>query len=70
MVHAWDAAVTIGVPWEPDADLVEASLRIAAIVPEDGRVPGEAFAPPVPVADGADPRDRLLALLGRSPARR
>lgn len=68
VVHAWDAAVAIGVPWEPDDDLVEASLKIAAIVPEDGRVPGEAFAPRVPVADGAAPRDRLLALLGRSPA--
>ncbi|MFD0901794.1 TIGR03086 family metal-binding protein [Actinomadura sediminis] len=68
VVHAWDAAVTIGVPWEPDAELVEASLRVAAIVPEDGRTPGEAFAPPVPAAAGAGPRDRLLALLGRSPA--
>ncbi|GGV04241.1 hypothetical protein GCM10010182_23160 [Actinomadura cremea] len=68
VVHAWDAAAAIGVPWEPDDELVEASLRVAAIVPADGRGPGEAFAPAVPAAGGGGPRDRLLAALGRTPA--
>ncbi|MFV2171829.1 hypothetical protein ACFHW2_05665 [Actinomadura sp. LOL_016] len=43
-------------------------LRVAAIVPADGRGPGEAFAPAVPAAGGGGPRDRLLAALGRTPA--
>ncbi|QFG25705.1 TIGR03086 family metal-binding protein [Actinomadura sp. WMMB 499] len=68
VVHAWDAAAAIGAPWEPDDELVEASLRIAAVVPADGRGPGEAFGPAVPAPGGAGPRDRLLAALGRSPS--
>ncbi|NDU72959.1 TIGR03086 family protein [Actinomadura sp. DSM 109109] len=68
VVHAWDVAAAIGAAWEPDGDLVEASLRIAAVVPEEGRGPGDAFAPSVPSADGAEPRERLLALLGRDPS--
>jgi uncharacterized protein (TIGR03086 family) len=67
VVHAWDVAAAIGVPWEPSEDLVAASLKVAAIVPEDGREPGESFAPSVPSPDGARPGDRLLRMLGRSP---
>ncbi|WUH96652.1 TIGR03086 family metal-binding protein [Spirillospora sp. NBC_00431] len=68
VVHAWDVAVTIGVPWEPAEDLVAAALKVAAIVPDDGRGPGEAFAPKLDSPPGAAPKDRLLTLLGRSPA--
>lgn len=68
VVHAWDVAATIGVPWEPPEELVTASLKVAAIVPDDGRGPGESFAPSVPSSDGAPPQDRLLSLLGRSPS--
>ncbi|WP_433468275.1 TIGR03086 family metal-binding protein [Spirillospora sp. CA-128828] len=68
VVHAWDVAAAIGVPWEPPEELVTASLKVAAIVPEDGRGPGESFAPSVPSTDGTPPEDRLLSLLGRSPS--
>ncbi|WP_149257565.1 TIGR03086 family metal-binding protein [Actinomadura sp. K4S16] len=68
VVHAWDVAASIGAAWEPSGELVEASLRVAAIVPEEGRGPGDSFAPSVPSSDGAEPRDRLLALLGRDPS--
>ncbi|MEU8796808.1 TIGR03086 family metal-binding protein [Spirillospora sp. NPDC048819] len=70
VVHAWDVAVTIGVPWEPAEDLLSASLKVAAIVPDDGRGPGESFAPKRAAAADAAPGDRLLTLLGRSPSRR
>ncbi|MEO3828734.1 TIGR03086 family metal-binding protein [Actinomadura sp. B10D3] len=66
VIHAWDVAATIGVPWEPPEDLVDAALKVAAIVPEDGRGPGEPFAPSVPSPDGARPDDRLLRMLGRT----
>ncbi|MGP4027799.1 TIGR03086 family metal-binding protein [Actinomadura sp. 3N407] len=68
VVHAWDVAVTIGVPWEPAEDLVSASLKVAALVPEDGRGPGESFGAKPRQAAGAAPEDRLLTLLGRSPS--
>lgn len=68
VVHAWDVAAAIGVPWEPADDLVETSLKVAALVPEESRGPGESFAAPLPSADGAAPKERLLTLLGRDPA--
>ncbi|MFD0686662.1 TIGR03086 family metal-binding protein [Actinomadura fibrosa] len=69
VVHAWDLATAIGVPWEPSEELVAASLKVAAIVPTgpDDRGPGQAFDRLVPAPDGASPADRLLALLGRRP---
>ncbi len=69
VVHAWDVAVTIGVPWEPGDELVAAALRVAEKVPDtpDSRGPGLAFEPSAAVpADAAD-GERMLALLGRSP---
>ncbi|MGH3239115.1 MAG: TIGR03086 family metal-binding protein [Spirillospora sp.] len=68
VVHAWDVAATIDVPWEPTEELVDASLKVAAIVPDDGRGPGESFAPKLDSAPDTDPEHRLLTLLGRSPA--
>lgn len=70
VVHAWDVAATIGVPWEPADDLVAAALAIALRVPEspETRGPGLAFEPGVPAPQDAPDRARLLAVLGRSPA--
>jgi uncharacterized protein (TIGR03086 family) len=70
VVHAWDVAATIGVPWEPADDLVAAALAIAVRVPEspESRGPGLAFEPGVAVSPDATDRARLLAVLGRSPA--
>ncbi|TDD66254.1 TIGR03086 family metal-binding protein [Actinomadura rubrisoli] len=69
VVHAWDVAAAIHVPWEPADDLVAASLKVAGIVPTDpgSRGPGLSFDRAVPSPDGAAPADRLLTLLGRTP---
>ena len=70
VIHAWDVATTIGVPWEPDDELLTACLKVCSMVPtgDDTRGPGLAFARVVSSADDADPKDRLLSLLGRSPS--
>ncbi|ONH28727.1 TIGR03086 family protein [Pseudofrankia asymbiotica] len=68
VVHAWDVAATIGAPWEPDEDLTAAALRVAEIVPADGRGPGAAFERATVVPDGVPARHRLLGLLGRDPS--
>ncbi|WP_131738685.1 TIGR03086 family metal-binding protein [Actinomadura roseirufa] len=69
VVHAWDVAAAIGAPWEPSGELVTASLTVAALVPPGpaGRGPGMSFGAAV-AEEGGAPRDRLLALLGRSPS--
>ncbi|MFJ5265018.1 TIGR03086 family metal-binding protein [Streptomyces sp. NPDC088387] len=68
VVHAWDVAVTIGVPWQPDAELTTAALRVAALVPDEGRGAGTAFRRRIAVRDDAPPADQLLALVGRDPS--
>jgi uncharacterized protein (TIGR03086 family) len=68
VVHAWDVAATIGVPWEPDDELTAAALRVAEQVPDEGRGPGAAFERRVPPPADAPPHDRLLGLLGRAPS--
>ncbi|MBT2209504.1 MULTISPECIES: TIGR03086 family metal-binding protein [Actinomadura] len=67
VVHAWDVATAIGAPWEPSEELLTASLKVAAIVPDDGRGPGASFDRPVASAPGDAPGRRLLSLLGRTP---
>ncbi|MFI7599224.1 TIGR03086 family metal-binding protein [Actinoplanes sp. NPDC049681] len=68
LVHGWDVARTIGVPYEPDDDLPAAALPIAEAVPGGPArlAPGAAFAPAVP-DPGTGPFDRILTLLGRRP---
>jgi uncharacterized protein (TIGR03086 family) len=70
VVHGWDVARALGQPFELDADLVQAAVPVAEAVPEGERRlrPGAAFRPGLPAPDGASPMDRVLALLGRSPA--
>ncbi|MDQ1018189.1 TIGR03086 family metal-binding protein [Streptomyces afghaniensis] len=68
VVHAWDVAVTIGAPWEPAAELTTAALRVAALVPDEGRGAGTAFRRRITAPDDAPPDERLLALLGRDPS--
>jgi uncharacterized protein (TIGR03086 family) len=69
VVHGWDVARSIGIPYELDPDLAEPALRIAMAVPNGGNrlEPGAAFAPALTNA-AATPLDRILAALGRSPA--
>ncbi|HEX4090443.1 MAG TPA: TIGR03086 family metal-binding protein [Trebonia sp.] len=72
VVHSWDVAATLGLPLELDQPVLDAALRVARAVPGgDFRLePGAAFGPAVggydePAASGLD---RIIALLGRSPA--
>ena len=71
VVHGWDVARALGVPYVLDADLVRAALPVAEAVPDGERRlrPGVAFRPRLAgSADAdADGMDRILALLGRSP---
>jgi uncharacterized protein (TIGR03086 family) len=69
VVHGWDVARSLGVPFTPPADAVRAALPVAEAVPdgERRRIPGAAFAPRLPDPPGDDPLHRILTLLGRSP---
>ncbi len=69
VVHGWDVARALGLAYAPDPDLVRAALPVAAAVPEGERRlrPGAAFRPGLAVPADADPMDRILAMLGRSP---
>ncbi|GAA1281816.1 TIGR03086 family protein [Planotetraspora silvatica] len=70
VVHGWDVAQSIGVPYSPDLDLVEHALGVAAFIPtgaDPNERPRSAFAPIIKIADDAAPLDRLLGLVGRRP---
>jgi uncharacterized protein (TIGR03086 family) len=69
LVHGWDLATALGVPFDPPASLVEQEIAFSG--PLVGQVPPErhVFAPSRAVAEGAPPIERLAALLGREPAR-
>jgi len=68
VVHGWDVATALEVEYEPDDELVAATLRVAQFVPTGSarEQPGAAFAPVLPVAVDAAPWPRTLALLGRA----
>jgi uncharacterized protein (TIGR03086 family) len=68
VVHGWDVATSLGVPYRPDDDLVAVTLRLAELVPDGANRerPDAAFAPAVPVADDADRWLRARAILGRN----
>jgi uncharacterized protein (TIGR03086 family) len=69
VVHGWDVATALGVPFTPDKELVTATLRIAERVPTGParELPGASFAPVLPAGDDAGDWQRALALLGREP---
>ena len=70
VVHGWDVARSIDVPFALPADVVRAVLPVALGVPDgdfradDGSPFGRALTP----TDGASDLDRVLRHLGRSPA--
>lgn len=70
VVHGWDVARALGVGYQLDDGLVQAALPVAEAVPvgESRLRPGAAFGPGLPAADDAPPLDRIMAMLGRSPA--
>ena len=68
VVHSWDVARTLDLPVEFDDPVLDATLTVAELVPDDEsrRAPGATFAPVVDWA-GESTLDRILALLGRAP---
>lgn len=69
VVHGWDVAAAMGLPWELPADVLDAALPLARSVPdgEERRLPGAVFAPAVRTPGDATPMTEILTLLGRSP---
>ncbi|MFC7380783.1 TIGR03086 family metal-binding protein [Sphaerisporangium rhizosphaerae] len=70
VVHAWDVARTLGRPFTPEPDLVEAAWPIALAVPngKERLAPGAAFTPALPAPADASRFHQILALLGRTPS--
>lgn len=69
VVHGWDVARALGLPYALDERSAGAALEIAQAVPDDETRlrPGAAFAPATADREAPDPLTRTLALLGRSP---
>ncbi|MFG2003720.1 TIGR03086 family metal-binding protein [Spirillospora sp. NPDC048911] len=69
VVHGWDMARALGLPYELAGDLAEHALKVALSVPDDEqfRQPGAAFKPALPAIEES-PLDRILTHLGRSPS--
>ncbi|GAA2695796.1 TIGR03086 family metal-binding protein [Actinoplanes palleronii] len=70
VVHGWDVATTLSLPYAPSPDTLAAALPIARAVPDGPTrlAPDAAFAPAHPVLPGTDPLTEILLLLGRDPS--
>lgn len=66
-VHTWDLSRALGLSDELDPEVAERGLAFmgAALTPDNR---GEAFGPPVDVAEDAEVYDRLVAVAGRDPS--
>ncbi|MGX6603014.1 TIGR03086 family metal-binding protein [Micromonosporaceae bacterium Da 78-11] len=69
VVHGWDVARALGLPYRPDADVLAVTLPIARAVPAGAARlrPGSPFGPALAVTS-PEPLAGILALLGRDPA--
>jgi hypothetical protein len=67
LVHGWDVAVSLGMPYQPDDQLVSGALAIASAWPKTGERRRQ-YGRRVRVPAGASGFTRLLGLLGRSPS--
>jgi uncharacterized protein (TIGR03086 family) len=69
LVHGWDIARAIDIPYDPPPDLVEQAFALARKIPDTdtARGPGAAFERSVKVPGDASDFDQLLGLLGRNP---
>lgn len=70
VVHGWDVAAAVGAPYPVDEQAAAGALAIASRLPDTPRLrgPGGPFGAVVPVPADASDLERLLGLLGRSPA--
>jgi uncharacterized protein (TIGR03086 family) len=69
IVHSWDVARSLDLPFDLDDDLARAALLVARRVPDgpERLRPGAAFRPGIPASPAAPPIEQILAALGRSP---
>jgi uncharacterized protein (TIGR03086 family) len=69
VVHGWDVARALDLPFTLPDDVLAAALQIARAVPDGAErlAPGAAFAPSLPVPSGAESLTEIITLLGRSP---
>lgn len=68
LVHGWDVAVSVGVPFAPPAHLVAAALPIVRSIPDDAsRTAAGAPFGPARRGGGSGDLDEVLRLLGRDP---
>jgi uncharacterized protein (TIGR03086 family) len=69
VVHTWDVARSLDLPFDLPDDLADDALRVALAVPGgDHRLrPGSAFRPALSAPENASTLDRILTALGRSP---
>jgi uncharacterized protein (TIGR03086 family) len=67
VIHGWDVAASLGVPFVVDEDLVVAAYDIMKAFPEGPR-PSPAFGVKVPVPSDASALDQFLGYVGRDPA--
>ncbi|MBM2620616.1 TIGR03086 family protein [Actinoplanes sp. LDG1-06] len=72
VVHAWDVARTLGMPYTPGSGELAMALAVSRAVPNgpERLAAGSPFAPALPVPPGADPMTEILLLLGRDPEAR
>jgi uncharacterized protein (TIGR03086 family) len=70
VVHGWDVARSLGLPFDVDDDIAAAGLFVARRVPDgpERLSPGAAFRPSVPSPPDVTAIDQVLTALGRSPA--
>jgi uncharacterized protein (TIGR03086 family) len=66
VVHGWDVATSLGVPFELPADVVGAVLPLALAVPDGDFRSGSPFAPAIEQS-GSDDFEQILRQLGRRP---
>lgn len=64
--HAWDLATATGQPATLPDDVATAALEVSLAIVTPELRPGR-FAPAIAAPDGADPTERLVAFLGRTP---
>jgi uncharacterized protein (TIGR03086 family) len=68
VVHDWDVAASLGLPYDVPTDVVDAALPLSLLVPdgEDREAPGAPFAHAID-APSTTNLDRILRHLGRDP---
>ncbi|MEU3982660.1 TIGR03086 family metal-binding protein [Streptomyces sp. NPDC026672] len=67
VIHGWDLARALGLPYEPCPVALEASYRFLLAAADDPTRGGGIFGPVVPVPDDAPLLDRAVGLSGRDP---